>query len=577
MKFVWNYLKRYKSYLFVNLISASGFLLIDLGIPTLIAMGINNNFMDQDTSYILKLSFFMLLFAIIGLLMLILLAYSSNKLVSNVIRDIRNDLFAQIELLSKDNFDKFGVSRLITNTGTDAYTIMQFLIVILRIGIMAPFMFIVSIFLIFRQSRSLALITVLAIPMMVITIALINTRTKPLSSKQQKGLDNINLQIRESITGLRVIRGFNREDFKASQFENSSLNYANISKKLFQTVAFISPVFTLVFTVVQSSVMYVGAIQVNDGVLEYGMLVAFIEYVFMALLSFLMLGSVLMMLPRAQVAISRIEEVMEETPDIKSKTNSIKNNEVKGNVEFKNVSFAYSNDSEKPVIKNVSFKSKPGETIAFIGSTGSGKSTIMKLIPRLVDVTEGAILIDDIDIRDYDLDHLRSNIGYVPQKSTLFSGTIKENLQFGNKDASMEELKAAASIAQAEEFINSTPEGFERVLSEGGTNLSGGQQQRLCIARALTRDVPIYIFDDSFSALDYKTDSILRHRLKDEITDATFFIVAQRVGTVMDADKILVIDKGEVVGMGTHKELLKSCEVYYQIASSQLTKEELER
>lgn len=577
MKFVLNYLKRYKRYLFLNLISASGFLLIDLGIPTIIAMGINNNFMDQNISYILKLSLIMFLFAIGGLLLLILLAYSSNKLVSNVIRDIRNDLFEKIESLSKDNFDKFGVSRLITNTGTDAYTIMQFLIVILRIGIMAPFMFIVSVFLIFRQSRSLALITVLAIPMMVITIALINTKTKPLSERQQKGLDNINLQIRESITGLRVIRGFNREDFKASQFESSSLNYANISKKLFQTVAFISPVFTLIFTVVQSSVMYVGAIQVNDGVLEYGMLVAFIEYVFMALLSFLMLGAVLMMLPRAQVAITRIKEVMDETPDIKSKKNAIKNNTIKGYVEFKNVSFAYSNDSEKPVIKNVSFKSKPGETIAFIGSTGSGKSTIMKLIPRLVDVSEGSILIDDIDIRDYNLDHLRGNIGYVPQKSTLFSGTIKENLQFGNKNASMEDLKKAANIAQAEEFINSTPEGFERVLSEGGTNLSGGQQQRLCIARALTRNVPIYIFDDSFSALDYKTDSILRHRLKDEIKDATFFIVAQRVGTVMDADKILVIDNGEVVGIGTHRELLKSCEVYYQIASSQLTKEELER
>lgn len=577
MKFVLNYLKRYKRYLFLNLISASGFLLIDLGIPTIIAMGINNNFMDQNISYILKLSLIMFLFAIGGLLLLILLAYSSNKLVSNVIRDIRNDLFEKIESLSKDNFDKFGVSRLITNTGTDAYTIMQFLIVILRIGIMAPFMFIVSVFLIFRQSRSLALITVLAIPMMVITIALINTKTKPLSERQQKGLDNINLQIRESITGLRVIRGFNREDFKASQFESSSLNYANISKKLFQTVAFISPVFTLVFTVVQSSVMYVGAIQVNDGVLEYGMLVAFIEYVFMALLSFLMLGAVLMMLPRAQVAITRIKEVMDETPDIKSKKNAIKNNTIKGYVEFKNVSFAYSNDSEKPVIKNVSFKSKPGETIAFIGSTGSGKSTIMKLIPRLVDVSEGSILIDDIDIRDYNLDHLRGNIGYVPQKSTLFSGTIKENLQFGNKNASMEDLKKAANIAQAKEFINSTPEGFERVLSEGGTNLSGGQQQRLCIARALTRNVPIYIFDDSFSALDYKTDSILRHRLKDEIKDATFFIVAQRVGTVMDADKILVIDNGEVVGIGTHRELLKSCEVYYQIASSQLTKEELER
>lgn len=577
MKFVWNYLKRYKKYLFINLISASGFLLIDLGIPTLIATGINNNFMNQDINYILKLSLFMFMFAISGLLLLISLAYSSNKLVSNVTRDMRNDLFSKIETLSKDNFDKFGVSRLITNTGADAYTIMQFLIVILRIGIMAPFMFIVSVFLIFIKSRSLALITVLAIPMMVVTIAFINTKTRPLSDKQQKGLDNINLQIRESITGLRVIRGFNRENFKASQFEESSLNYANISKKLFQNVAFISPVFTLVFTVVQSSVMYVGATQVNNGILEYGMLVAFIEYVFMALLSFLMLGTVLMMLPRAQVAVSRIKEVMDEKPKVSSKKNAIRNNDIKGYVEFKNVSFAYSNDSEKPVIKNVSFKSSPGETIAFIGSTGSGKSTIMKLIPRLVDVTEGSILIDDIDIRDYDLAHLRNNIGYVPQKSTLFSGTIKENLQFGNRKASMDKLKSAASIAQAEEFINSTPEGFERILSEGGTNLSGGQQQRLCIARALTRDVPIYIFDDSFSALDYKTDSILRHRLKEEITNATFFIVAQRVGTVMDADKILVIDNGEVVGIGTHKELLKSCEVYYQIASSQLTKEELER
>lgn len=576
MKFIWNYLKRYKTYLFINLISGFGFIIINLGIPTIIAKGINTNFQNQDMSYIIKISLYMLLFALVGLGSLILLAYFSNKLVSNVTRDMRNDLFKKVQSLSKDNYDEFGVSRLLTNTGNDAYTIMQFLIMILRIGVMAPFMFIASVFLIFTQSKLLAIITVLAIPTMVIAMILINLKTEKLSIHQQKGLDKINLQIRETITGLRVIRGFNRQDFKAEQFDYVSSDYANVSKKLFQTIGVVSPAFTLIFTVVQSSVMYFGVNQVNDGVLEYGMLVAFIEYVFMALLSFLMLGSVLMMLPRAQVAVARIKEVMDSEPTIYSKKNAIKNNNIEGRVEFKNVSFAYSNDSEKSVLKDISFTSKPGETVAFIGSTGSGKSTILKLIPRLVDVTEGSITIDDVDIRDYDLSYLRKNIGYVPQKSTLFSGTIMENLKFGNRDANEKEIKRATSIAQANEFINSHPDGFNRVLSEGGTNLSGGQQQRLCIARALTRDVPIYIFDDTFSALDYKTDSVLRHTLKENITDATFFIVAQRVGTIMDADKILVIDNGEVVGVGTHKELLNSCEVYYQIASSQLTKEELE-
>lgn len=576
MKFIWNYLKRYKAYLFINLISGFGFIIINLGIPTIIAKGINTNFHNQDMSYIIKISLYMLLFALVGLGSLILLAYFSNKLVSNVTRDMRNDLFRKVQSLSKDNYDEFGVSRLLTNTGNDAYTIMQFLIMILRIGVMAPFMFIASVFLIFTQSKLLAIITVLAIPTMVIAMILINLKTEKLSIHQQKGLDKINLQIRETITGLRVIRGFNRQDFKAEQFDYVSSDYANVSKKLFQTIGVVSPAFTLIFTVVQSSVMYFGVNQVNDGILEYGMLVAFIEYVFMALLSFLMLGSVLMMLPRAQVAVARIKEVMDSEPTIYSKKNAIKNNNIEGRVEFKNVSFAYSNDSEKSVLKDISFTSKPGETVAFIGSTGSGKSTILKLIPRLVDVTEGSITIDDVDIRDYDLSYLRKNIGYVPQKSTLFSGTIMENLKFGNRDANEKEIKRATSIAQANEFINSHPDGFNRVLSEGGTNLSGGQQQRLCIARALTRDVPIYIFDDTFSALDYKTDSVLRHTLKENITDATFFIVAQRVGTIMDADKILVIDNGEVVGVGTHKELLNSCEVYYQIASSQLTKEELE-
>lgn len=577
MNLIWKYLKKYKKYILINFLSVFGFILIEIGIPTLLATGINNGFNNHNTSYILKLALLMLLFASIGLASLIVLAYSTNKLASYVTRDLRNDIFATVQDYSKDDYDKFGVSRLITNTGSDAYTIMQFLIMILRTGLMAPLMFLISLLMIFSKSTSLGFITLLAIPLMVVLILLINTRTKPLSESQQKGLDNINLQIKESLTGLRVIRSFNNEEFKESQFTESSINYANISKKMFQTVALISPVFTLIFTIVVVLVLQIGSTQVHNQVLQYGTLVAFIEYVFHALMSFLMLGTVLMMYPRAAVAMERIGQVLEQKPSITSKDKAIIKDGIEGKIEFKDVGFAYSDSAEKSVLKNISFTANPGETIAFIGSTGSGKSSVIKLIPRLVDVTEGQVLIDGIDIRDYDLDFLRSQIGYVPQKSNLFSGTIKENLLFGNSKASDEELEKAAKISQAYEFIHSSPEGYNRILSEGGINLSGGQQQRLCIARALTRNVPIYIFDDSFSALDYKTDYILRKELKKEVSGATILIVAQRVGTIMDADKIVVLDSGELVDIGTHKELLKRCDVYYQIASSQLTKEELER
>lgn len=575
MKFIWKYLKPYKKYIFTNLISALGFILIQIGIPTLLAMGINNHFMNNDKSYVIKLGLGMIVISIIGLIALIVLAYSTNKLVVDLVRDIRNDLFRKTQSLSKDEYDELGISRLITNVSSDAYTIMQFLIMVLRTGIMAPMMFITSLVMIFSKSTSLGLITLLAIPVMLITMYFINKVTKPLSEKQQEGLDGINLQIRESLSGLRMIRGFNNEDFMADRFDKVSQNYANLSKKMFQTVAFVSPIFTLIFTTVIVVVMHVGSRQVQSGVLEYGTLVAFIEYVFHALMSFLMLAVVLMMYPRTSVAVSRIEEVIDIEPSIQSKKAGVKSTNTQGYVEFENVCFAYSDSAEKSVLKNISFTAKPGETVAFIGSTGSGKSTLMKLIPRLVDVTEGRILVDGVDIRDYDLGYLRSKMGYVPQKSTLFSGTIKENILFGNSKATDEEIDRAVDIAQAKEFISSKEEGYERMLSEGGTNLSGGQRQRLCIARALIRDVPMYIFDDSFSALDYKTDSILRKRLKKEVKNATMFIVAQRISTVVDADKILVLNEGEIVGVGTHKELLKSNEIYYQIASSQLTEEEL--
>lgn len=577
MAFLWKYVKKYKKFIVLNFLMVIGFILIEIGIPTLLATGINNQFLGNDMTYILKLSLQMLAFAMIGLCALIVLAYSTNRLVADVVRDIRNDLFSKAQTLSRDDYDKFGVSRLITNTGTDAYTIMQFLIMLLRIGIMAPMMFMTSLFMIFLKSKSLALVTLIAIPLMVVIMIYIDSKTKPLSVRQQKSLDEVNLQIRESLTGLRVIRSFNNEDLKSSQFDVVSVKYADISKKLFQMVALVSPVFSIVFVIVISLVITIGSKQVDTGLLEYGTLVAFIEYVFHALFSFLMLATVLMMYPRAMVAVERIEEVMNQVPSIRNNENPIKDKDIKGNIEFKNVSFAYSDSCEKSVIKDISFKASPGETVAFIGSTGSGKSTLMKLIPRLIDVTEGSISLDGVDIRDYDVEFLRSKMGYVPQKSTLFSGSILDNIKFGNREASMEEIEKAVEISQAQEFVYSKEERYERHLSEGGTNLSGGQRQRLCIARALVRSVPIYIFDDSFSALDYKTDYILRKRLKEEITDATFFIVAQRVSTVKDADKILVLEDGQVVGMGTHRELLESCDVYYQIASSQLSEEELKR
>jgi ATP-binding cassette subfamily B multidrug efflux pump len=322
-------------------------------------------------------------------------------------------------------------------------------------------------------------------------------------------------------------------------------------------------------------VIWFGSIQINAGDLAVGNLIAFIEYIFHALFSFLLFSSVFMMYPRAAVSARRVQEVLDMEPAIKNPVSGVKETETSGVLEFKNVSFAYPGNSESPVIRDVSFKASPGETIAFIGSTGSGKSTLIQLIPRFYDVTRGKILIDGVDVREYDLAALRQKIGYIPQKALLFSGTIEDNLKYGKPDATEVEMREALDIAQATEFISQKEKGLLEPISEGGSNFSGGQKQRLAIARALIRKPAIYVFDDSFSALDYKTDATLRQRLKSETTESTVLIVAQRVSTIMHADKIVVLNEGEVIGMGTHRELLKSCSIYYDIASSQLTEEEL--
>ncbi|QQK07275.1 ABC transporter ATP-binding protein [Miniphocaeibacter halophilus] len=574
MKLVFSYLKKYKAFLILCFICSFGFIFTEIGIPTLFADGISNNFKNGNTQYILLLAIKMYGFAFIGLILLLILAYSSNRMTSKIVRDIRNELFSHIQTFSREKYEDFNISRLLTNIVNDCFIIMQFLIVIIRLGFIAPMMIISSFIMIYRKSPTIAIVTLAIVPILLVGVFLINKITRPISIKQQKKLDNINLNMRESLTGLRVIRAFNRQDFQSKRFGKINEEYGGFSKKLFQLMALIPPLFTVIFSIIMITVVYLGSNYVNQGTLDYGALAAFIEYVFHALFSFLMLANVLIMYPRFSVAVNRINEVLNTQTNITSKEINVET-PIKGHIEFKNVSFAYADSSKENVLEDINLSIEPGETVAFIGSTGSGKSTLVRLIPRIFDVTKGSILVDGKDIRDYDLDYLRSKISFVPQKAILFSGTIKNNLLFGNRNASDEELNRAIDIAQAKDFVNSKKDGIYAQLSEGGTNLSGGQKQRLCIARALTRDVPIYIFDDSFSALDYKTDSVLRNRLKEEIKDSTFLIVAQRVATIMEADRIFVVNNGKIVGHGTHKELLKNNPIYREIAESQLSKEEL--
>ena len=430
---------------------------------------------------------------------------------------------------------------------------------------------------IFRTSPSLSWFVLGALPLLLVAVVVIAKFSEPLSTKQQKNLDRINGILRENLSGLRVIRAFVNEKFEESRFNKVNTAYAESSKSLFRLMAVAQPGFTFLFNIVMVLIIWFGTKQIDGGTLQIGDLIAFIEYIFHALFSFMLFASVFMMYPRAAVSAKRIQEALDAESQIKDPENPVTETDTHGYVTFENVTFAYPGHAESPVIRNVSFTAKPGETVAFIGSTGSGKSTLIQLIPRFYDVSEGRVLVDGVDVRDMSMAALRQKIGYIPQKALLFSGTIAENLRYGKEDATVAEMERAVDIAQASDFIAELPEGFDAHLSEGGTNFSGGQKQRLSIARAVIREPEIYIFDDSFSALDYQTDAKLRARLKQETTQSTVLIVAQRVGTIMHADKIIVLNEGDVIGMGTHEELLATCPVYYDIAASQLSEEELNR
>lgn len=572
---MWRYAMKQKKLLFFNFISVFGFISVELGLPTLLALMIDKGITQNDTTYVENMGLLMLGVVVFGVALNILLGYFTSRITTNMIENIRDDLFETVQEFSHNEYEQIGVSSLITRVTNDAYQIMLFMQNILRIGFTAPMMFIVSLYMVVRTSPSLGWYVLGSLPFLLGGVVAIAVYSEPISKMQQKNLDRINGILRENLSGLRVIRAFVNERFEEKRFEEVNDAYAKSSKKLFRLMSVAQPAFFFLFNIVMVLIIWSGSVQISTGDLRVGDLIAFIEYIFHALFSFMLFATVFMMYPRAAVSAGRIQDVFDAQPLIKDNPNGITTTATKGELVFDHVTFAYPGPSQTPVIRDISFTASPGETVAFIGSTGSGKSTLIQLIPRFYDVSQGHVLIDGSDVREYQLAALRQKIGYIPQKAVLFTGTIADNLRYGKEDATKEQMLRALDIAQATDFVLSLPNGLDTVVSEGGSNFSGGQKQRLAIARAIIRQPEIFIFDDSFSALDYATDARLRERLRAETTESTTLIVAQRVGTIMDADKIIVLNEGDVVGIGTHKELLKNCAIYYDIAASQLSEEEL--
>ena len=570
MLYIWSYLKRYPKWLVLDFFGAIFFVIVNLGLPTVLARMIDQGINQGNEEKLYFWAIIMLVIIVLGTFGRVVLSYAASKLTTNMVKDMRNDVYAKLQEYSHHEYEQIGVSSLVTRITSDAFVLMQFAEQTLKLGVITPMMMLSSILMIFLTSPSLAWIVAFSVPFLAVVVIYVAVQTRPLSEKQQKTLDKINQYVRENLMGLRVIRAFAREDFQENRFEEKNAIYADNSNRLFKLTGLTEPLFVQIIIAMIVAIVWFALDPLKHGNLQIGDLVAFIEYSFHALLSFLFLSNLFTMYPRTAVSSERLKEIMDMPISIDPNEDGIQETETHGYLEFDNVTFAYPGETESPVLHNISFTAKPGETIAFIGSTGSGKSTLVQLIPRFYDVTLGKIKVDGVDVRDYRLKSLRQKIGFIPQKTLLFTGTIADNLRYGKEDASHEDLHQAADVAQAKDFIESREEGFATHLAEGGSNLSGGQKQRLSIARAVIKGPDIYIFDDSFSALDYRTDAILRRRLKEVTQDATVLIVAQRVGTIMDADQIIVLDKGEIVGRGRHEELMETNDIYREIAESQL-------
>lgn len=574
MGLILRYLKRYKKLFVGNLISVFGFALVELGIPTIVALMIDVGVANSDSNYVLQMGGVIVLISIVGVFGTIMLGYFCSKISTSITRDIRNDIFTKAQGFTANEFNQFTISSMITRTNNDAFQIQQFVNVLLRTALMTPVMFIISFVMTATTSLPLSLIIAATVPCIVIGVILVGKYSKPISENQQTSLDKLNQISRENLSGIRVIRAFGNDEYEQERFSETNHLFTKFSKKLFKLMSMTQPIFFMLMNIAALAIYWVAALLIQNGYLEIGKLVAFMDYLFHAMFSIMLFCTVFMMYPRAEVSAKRIEEVLNTKPLIKNDPNKDSDKKEDLSIEFDHVTFAYP-DGEEAVLHDVSFTAKKGEVIAFIGSTGSGKSTLVNLIPRFYDVSKGVIKINGKDIRDWDVYELRNTLGVIPQKANLFTGTIADNIRFGKEDATMDEIIEASKTAQAYSFIMEKEKGFDEEIVEGATNVSGGQKQRLSIARALVRKAQIYIFDDSFSALDFKTDAVLRKELKGFMKDSIMMVVAQRISSIMDADCIVVLNEGNVVGMGTHKQLLKECQIYYEIATSQLSEKEL--
>lgn len=534
-------------------------------------------------SDILENGALMLLCAFGSLVFAIAVGYFVSWLSATFSRRTRKKLFNKVEDMAMQEIKSFSTSSLITRTTNDITQVEMLIAMGLQLLIKAPITAIWAVFKILNKSWQWSAITGVAIVILLSVIGCLVIIVIPKFKIVQKLTDKINSVTRENLTGIRVVRAFNAEGYQEEKFNEVNNRLTNLQLFNQRSFAIMSPVMYLIMYFLTLSIYFVGAGLIKDALLVdklslFGDMVVFSSYAMQIIMSFLMLAMIFMMIPRANVSAKRINEVMDAPISIEDGEIDHDTTKLRGVVEFKNVSFKYP-DAEEYLLKNISFKANKGETVAFIGSTGSGKSTLVNLVPRFYDVTDGSVLVDGVDVREYKQEFLRNKLGYVSQKAVMFNGSVNFNVSYGDNGRgkiSDKKIKDAVKVAQASEFVDKMDDGYETHIAQGGTNVSGGQKQRLSIARAIARDPEIYIFDDSFSALDYKTDSVLRRELKKYTKDATSLIVAQRIGTIMNADKILVLDNGECVGMGTHEELLKNCEVYKQIALSQLSKEELE-
>ena len=546
----------------------------DLSLPDYMSDIINKGITVGDKNFIIKTGFTMLGISLLSAVFTIIVSFLAAKIAAGMCRTIRNDLFTNIETFSNAEFDKFSTSSLITRTTNDITQIQMLIVMSIRMIFYAPIMAIGGFVHALANSKSMSWIIALAIICLLCLILTIFTIAMPKFKIIQNLIDKLNLVVRENLDGILVIRAFNTQEFEENRFDKANKDLTDTNLFVNRVMVSMMPIMTLIMNLVTVLIVWVGANQVSGFKMDVGEMMAYMQYVMQIIFAFLMLSMMFIMIPRASVSGDRIADVLEAKTSIKNNNIASKIDNCTGLVEFKNVCFRYPGGDED-VLNNISFTARPGETTAFIGSTGSGKSSIINLIPRFYDPSSGEVLIDGINIKNIDLHELRKNIGYVPQKGILFSGTIKSNLSYADKNASDENILRAASIAQAMEFIDSKPDRFDEIIAQGGNNVSGGQKQRLSIARALLSKPQIAIFDDSFSALDFKTDAALRKALKKETGSSTVLLVAQRISTIMNAEQIIVLDNGHIAGKGTHENLMKTCNIYREIALSQLSQEEL--